>query len=76
MKKRPSWPAYVEESNGRIIYRPRVKGDPPEGYRIDTRGKLSPAIKLGKVGDDDLTILRNYLKVRDTIFERVVPKSI
>lgn len=75
MKKSPNWPAYVEESNGRVVYRPRIKGAPPVGYRVDTRGKLSPAIKLGKVGDDDLTILRNYLQVRDTIFEGVAPKS-
>lgn len=61
MKKRPNWPAYVSESNGRIVYRPRIK-TPPEGYGIDSKGFLKPPIKLGKVGDSDEIILRAYMK--------------
>jgi integrase len=62
--KNPNWPAYVSISNGRVVYRPRIKGEPPEGYGIDSRGFLKPPIKLGKPSDSDDIILARYLETR------------
>lgn len=54
-------------ANGRIVYRPIIKGDPPEGYDKDPRNRLRPPIKLGKVGDPEAAILNTYLKVVETL---------
>lgn len=44
-----------------------IKGDPPDGYEKDSRNKLSPPIKLGKIGDSDTAILNKYLKVVEAL---------
>nr|WP_320013209.1 hypothetical protein [uncultured Desulfobulbus sp.] len=62
--KNQNWPAYVNLSNGRVVYRPRVKGAPPFGYGVDSRGFLKPPIKLGKPSDSDDLILARYLEAR------------
>lgn len=67
MKKRPDWPAYVSEANGRVVYRPRIKGDPPSGYGVDSRGFLKPPIAIGKPSDSGETILRSYIKVKEML---------
>lgn len=61
MKKRPNWPAYVQESNGRVVYRPRL-AEAPKGFGIDSKGRLKPPIRLGKITDSDEKILQEYLK--------------
>jgi len=66
--KNPNWPAYVNEANGRVVYRPRIKGKPPEGYGVDSRGFLKPPVRLGKPTDDDDIILNRYLEVKRTLF--------
>jgi len=67
MKKNPNWPKYVGEANGRVVYRPVIKGEPPEGYGVGKQGFLKPPIKLGKVSDPDEFILRKYIDARDAL---------
>lgn len=61
------WPQYVSVANGRVVYRPRVKGDPPEGFGVDNRGFLKPPIRLGKSTDPREVILERYHEELDRL---------
>lgn len=58
---------YAYLSNGRIVYRPRIK--PPDRTWIDTdkQGFLKPPIRLGSPKDSQRAILRAYLAAETTV---------
>lgn len=62
-----SWPKGVEDSNGRMIYRPVIPVADRSKIATDNRGRLKPPIFLGKRGDSEAAILRAYLAAVEEI---------
>ena len=67
----PNLPKYVTESNGRIVYRPRVPKDWQGIIPMDRSGFLKPPIKLGKPTDPEPYLLNGYLAARASLEARV-----
>lgn len=62
-----TWPKYVKQANGRIVYRPYLPADQRQYHPTDKYGYLKPPVLLGRVGDDPDTILRAYLAAKSSL---------
>ena len=63
-RKNTNLPKYVTESNGRIVYRPRVPPQDRAFIETDKSGFLKPPIRLGSITDTENTILSAYLTAK------------
>jgi|GEM_PF-1377911 len=67
----PNLPKYVSESNGRIVYRPRIPKEWQHLIATDKSGFLRPPVRLGKPGDPEAYILNGYLAAKASLEARI-----
>ncbi|MFC1843278.1 tyrosine-type recombinase/integrase [Thermodesulfobacteriota bacterium] len=65
--KNVNWPEYVTESNGRIVYRPRIPKKLQSKIDTDKYGYLRPPVRLGKIGDPTDQVIRAYLAAKSVL---------
>lgn len=62
---------YVSNSNGRIVYRPRIPANQRHLVETDKHGFIKPPIKLGTPSDTDAAILQAYITVKNSLESRL-----
>lgn len=66
-QKYPNLPKYVTESNGRIVYRPRIAPQDQTIIPTDKHGYLKPPIRLGPSDAPEAEILAAYLRASTSL---------
>lgn len=73
MRKKSYGVKGIRVENGRVVYRPYIPvHQRHEGIRVDSRGQLTPPIRLGKPSDDDSLIMANYLAAEQSIKQQLI----
>ena len=63
----------IRIENGRVVYRPYIPhSERHDGIRLDSRGQLSPPVRLGKVGDPDDKIMAAYLAAKANLKQQLI----